>query len=248
MRRAVIAAIGVSVVACESTPILLYHGIGEPYPEDKWVTVEAFRAQMSVLAEEGYTSITASELDAIERGDAPSPPKPILLTFDDGFRNFETNALPVLREHGFRATFFIPVDRIGDSESTRLHLGVEHSIWPELISLQEAGVELQSHSRTHPRLRDLDANAVREEIAGSKRILEAKLGRPITVFAYPGGSFDAAIAQACADAGYESAHSVSAGLNGRYDRQRISIHADVDLDEFRRMIGGTWWGHSSGAR
>src|SRR5687767_15016886 len=104
--RAALGIFALALLGCESTPILLYHGIGEPYPEDKWVTVEAFRAQMELLAGEGYTAITASELDAIERGDAPSPSKPIVLTFDDGFLNFERNAVPVLRELGFRATLF----------------------------------------------------------------------------------------------------------------------------------------------
>jgi hypothetical protein len=68
------------------------------------------------------------------------------------------------------------------------------------------------------------------------------------VFAYPGGSLDPVVEHLVQSAGYTSAHSVSAGLNSRYERQRISIHADVDLETFRGMLRGTWWGRSNGSR
>lgn len=239
---------GAALTGCESTPILLYHSVGEEYPDDRWVSQHQLREQLELLLEQGYTVLTASELDAIELRGAPRPPQPIVLTFDDGYENFLLHALPVLEELNVGATLFVPTDRIGASAEERVSLGARYLVWPELLGLEAEGVDIQSHSSSHPRMRDLaDAEAL-EELAGSKRILERELGHEVTVFAYPFGSVSPRLEDLAEEAGYESAHSVGAGLNGRYARQRISIHAGVDLETFQRMIRGTWWGESSGAR
>ncbi len=247
MLRSAVIALSLVILGCESTPILLYHSVGEAYPNSRWVKTDAFRAQMIDLLDRGYTPITAGDLDRIEQG-APPPPQPIVLTFDDGYRNFYLNAYPILHELGIPATMLLPTTRIADSEAGRVHYDIDYLTWSEVKEMAENGIEMGAHSRTHPRLRDLTKEAQRDEIEGSMLDLEAHMGQRPTVFAYPGGSFDGTTRDLVESCGYQSALSVSSGVDGRYERQRISVHVDVDLKTFRKMIEGSWWETSNGVR
>ncbi|MCC7383563.1 MAG: polysaccharide deacetylase family protein [Deltaproteobacteria bacterium] len=222
-------------VGCESPPVVLWHSVGEPRADGLWVAVDALRVQLESLRDEGYTPVTVHHLDQILAKDAPAPARPVALTFDDGYSSFYDHAFPVLRELGFSATVFLISSRVGAEG---------YLSWEQIRELEAAGIEMESHTVTHRRLRDLGAAEQREEIVRSKAALEEGLGHPITSIAYPFGSNTELAHRAALEAGYTSGYSVTSGLNGPFDRLRVSVHAEHGLDDFRRMLGGSWWEHA----
>ena len=184
-------------------PILVYHIVRPSYPSDSAavkalaVTPETFRAELSYLKTAGYTVIPFTRLDAYFHDGTPLPPKPIVISFDDGWSDQYAYAFPILREFGYPVTFFVFTNAIG-------HKGF--LTWNELKEMQAAGMSIESHSESHPYLSHMTATStLRAEIAGSKRILEAHLGTPVTEFAYPFGMVDARIIRLVQAAGYASA-------------------------------------------
>ncbi len=236
---ALCGALGVS--GCETVPILLYHHIGHESTQSGWVSEDRFREQMLFLRDEGYTPITASELDRIELDGYPAPPRPIVITIDDGFQDFYIHAFPVLESFGFTATMFLVHDRLGDDEHTRVREPAPFLTVPEVLHMQQAGIEFQSHGMTHARLRDLGDQAARRELEVSKQALAQRIGVPMTVFAYPEGVHSLRVRDLAKDAGYRSALSVNAGLNGRFDRLRFSVHQGTSMEALKSAIEGTWW-------
>lgn len=247
--RGLLLALALASAGCESVPILLWHNVGEPVDPPRWVTDANFGAQLDWILLEGYTPITARELDRIEQGEAPRPVRPIVLTFDDGYENFYTHTFPALDSRGMRATLFLISSRVGEDSAHRFQdERSSYVIWPEVKQMQAAGVDVESHSVTHRNMKELNDQEARAELVDSRRDLEAHLGEPVTVFAYPGGGNAPHTHDLVAAAGYRSAHSVLAGLDGQYARLRASVHQDTSLSDLRRMVGGTWWGESAGVR
>ena len=130
-------------------------------------------------------------IDALN-GNAVLPPKPVVLTFDDAYVNFQEHALPALREAGFFATLFVVAGLVG---KTNEWPGQGPSIprmplldWPALREIAQAGIEIGSHTFTHPRLEQTSADRLEQEIAGSRRALEEGAAAPVTTFAYPFGT------------------------------------------------------------
>jgi peptidoglycan/xylan/chitin deacetylase (PgdA/CDA1 family) len=126
--------------------------------------------------------------------------KPVILTFDDGFRDFYTSAWPVLQEFGFSATMYLPTAFIGKTRRTfvprgRSNLSTLNSqpspsapeclTWSEVRELHAAGIEFGSHTVNHPRLVELSWSEIDSEISNSKSEIEAQLGCAVTTFAYP---------------------------------------------------------------
>ena len=146
---------------------------------------DVFAEQMHVLESEGYAGVTLSEgLNAIR---FPNPQRstrqPVALTFDDGYRDFFTAAVPVLERHGFRATMYLPTGFIGHR---RRHFKSRESLtWDEVSALHNAGFEIGSHTVTHPRLVDLTWDEIRTELVVSKRTIEQQLDAEVTSFSYP---------------------------------------------------------------
>jgi peptidoglycan/xylan/chitin deacetylase (PgdA/CDA1 family) len=241
-------AAALALAGCESTPVLLYHSVGEAFDPPRFVTQEEFREQMLYLTSNGFTVLTAKELADIQLQGKPAPAKAVCLTFDDGHENFYLYAYQVLRELGLKATMFLISSRVADDEAHRVVTPPRELIWPEVQEMQAYGIDFESHSVTHPHLRGMSSVQVKFEVEDSKAGLEAKLGVPVEIFAYPNGSEDRQARSIVADSGYRMAFSVSAGLNGVYDRQRISIHEHMKLKDFARAVAPTWWGAASGAR
>lgn len=177
-------------MAPEAVPVLTYHSLDET--GSVLSTPPAFfQAQMRSLRARGFSAVRLGDvLDAWD-GRAARPPRPVALTFDDGFRSVCDSAAPVLEELGFRATIFAVAGHCGGRND-----------WPsqppdaplqpllstsELRGLADRGFEIGAHGVTHAPLDRLDAAAAEQEIAGSKRKLEDVLGLPVTLFAYPYG-------------------------------------------------------------
>ena len=122
-----------------------------------------------------------------------NPARLVCLTFDDGFRNFYTEAFPVLQEHSFTATMFLPTAFIGDTRrrfrpstlNPQPSTSRDCLTWSEVAELHRAGIEFGSHTVSHPKLVELPWPEVESEISNSKSEIEARLGAPISSFCYP---------------------------------------------------------------
>jgi len=144
-----------------------------------------FAEQMRVLESAGYTGVTLSQgLQAIRRPNLQlSDRQPVALTFDDGYRDFLTAAVPVLERHGFKATMYLPTGFI--DHERRQFQGRECLTWGEVSALHDAGFEFGSHTVTHPLLVEQTWDEIRTELVLSKRTIEQQLNIDVTAFAYP---------------------------------------------------------------
>src|SRR5271157_152055 len=178
-------------------PILIYHSIRPYIPTDskgsrRWIaTPDTLESELSWLRENGYSSVTFDALAAHVTSDAPLPPKPVILSFDDDWQSQYENAVPLLRKYGFTGTFFIWVRAVG-----REH----HMTWDEIVELDAEGMEIGCHTLTHlilPKLKDYEK--LRSEIVAARDLSAAHLGHPVTTLAYPFGQYDERVVQAARD-------------------------------------------------
>lgn len=195
-------------------PILLYHSVGHPLADAyrHWcIEPPLFADHLAALAAAGYDCLTVSGLlDAIDAG--TTPPKPLLVTFDDGRADFADHAMPALDQHGIPATMYVVSSRVGGTSSWLDIPGESEQPmmdWPDLHDVAAAGHELGAHSLTHPELDVLARDAIVDEIHGSRRELADGIGRDIRSFAYPHGYHSAAVLSATRSAGFDSACAVN---------------------------------------
>jgi peptidoglycan/xylan/chitin deacetylase (PgdA/CDA1 family) len=133
-----------------------------------------------------------SKNPTIQLSTTPFPPL-VVITFDDGFRDFYTDAFPVLQEHGFTATMFLPTAFIGDTRrqfrpstiNSQLSTAIECLTWSEIRELRKSGIEFGSHTVNHPKLVELAWPDIKSEVSNSKAEIEQRLGEPPTAFCYP---------------------------------------------------------------
>ncbi len=169
-------------------PILMYHKV-RPAPGDGLtVPLEVFREQLKQLAEAGYESISFADLAAFHRDGTRLPRRPVLLSFDDAYADFEPHAATAMREHGFHGTLFVPAGCVG-KENTWDGGGEPLMDWEDLRTTAERGTELALHSFDHRNYRDMDLDEIREDL---ERCIAAFDDRSIPyrkVLAYPYGGF-----------------------------------------------------------
>ena len=198
-------------------PILEYHVLGRPdaeapYPE-LYVPRVDFRKQMGWLEAQGYEAVTLEAVeDAWYRG-GTLPEKPVVISFDDGYRPQYTFALPELRKHGWPGVLNLKAEGSDLYESN-------------VKAMIAAGWELAAHTIHHSDLTTLEPEALREEVAGSRRILRREYGVPVRNFCYPAGRFDEVVIAAVAAAGYEGATTEIPGFATRdapYELARIEV-------------------------
>lgn len=199
-------------------PILMYHSISSvSSPEFRpfTVTPEAFEAQLHYLCEHGYQTLTVTQFLTQKL-----PPKPVVLTFDDGFEDFHSAALPLLKRYGCTATLYITTGEIGGTsrwlassgEGGRLMLN-----WEQISDIAAHGIEIGAHTHTHPALDMIPPDQASEEITRPKHLLENHLRQPINSFAYPFGYNSRAVRQMVRDAGYTSACAVRYAMSSPAD-------------------------------
>jgi peptidoglycan/xylan/chitin deacetylase (PgdA/CDA1 family) len=222
-----------------NVPILTYHYIRvNPDRNDRMgfalsVTPSDFAAQMDWLAQNGYHTITTADLYTYLNGYGGLPSKPVILTFDDGYADFYTTALPILRSHGFVAVSYVVSGFVG---------------WPgymtsaQIREADRSGMEIGSHTANHPNLATLPAGAVRTQLAQSKEFLEQVVGHPVVSFCYPSGKYTSAVAAAVAAAGYQDATTTRFGytytLANRYIWSRLRVSGGEPLDQFVAAVRG----------
>lgn len=167
----------------------MYHSISDDPERDfspyyKVCTApKRFAEQMQWLADAGYRGVSLQEGLSFLGGNSQSDTRPVAITFDDGFRDFHTEAFPVLRRFGFTATMYLPTGYIADERKS--FKSRECLTWTEVKELQRAGTEFGSHTVTHPKLVELDWPEITAELRESRSTIEAQLGQPVRSFAYP---------------------------------------------------------------
>ena len=232
--------------------VLNYHSIVEADqrdPQQMTTPVTVLRAQLAWLASAGYRIERASVVvDALRRGMTPDA-KTVVLTFDDGFVNNARLAFPLLREFRAPATFFVVTAALS-GELDRLHNPwVEaYMDWGQAQELQASGlIDFGCHSATHLTLRGLPDNRLREETEGAKQTLEDRLGRPVTLFAYPFGSYgswDPATLAVLRRAGFQGAFTTVFGLNtpstDPFLLKRTRVSWTDPGPEFERLLHGAY--------
>ena len=227
---ATLAAAGAFFYEPSGIPVLNYHQINDRDKNALTVTSSQFAAQMDYLKAAGYHTITATELaDALERG-APLPPKPVLLTFDDGYLDNYTVAYPILKERGMKAAIFLITDYVGRYPN--------YLTWEQAQEMQQNGIEFGSHTLNHVDLTQCASAAeVRRQLVNSKSALEWRLDRPIEFLAYPCGQRNEMIIAQLKDTGYRAAFTVELGFDflgdNPYELHRIPIFGGNSHTLFR---------------
>lgn len=170
-------------------PILMYHYVSDlpedadAYRVDLSILPEMFRAHMDALFNQGYATISLYDLDAALLTGLPLPDNPVVLTFDDGYTDHYVNVFPALRQHGFMGTFFI-ITGTADANDPA------HLSWAQIRQMADAGMDMESHTKTHPDLRGRDYDFLIYQLLGGFESLQAHTGKTPHMFAYPGGRYD----------------------------------------------------------
>lgn len=213
-------------------PILEYHVLGAapadaPYPE-LYVTRPDFHRQMDWLDENGYEAVTLETVEKAWYDGGTLPAKPVVLSFDDGYRPQFTYALPELRRHGWPGVLNLKAEGSDLYESN-----VEAMI--------DAGWELASHTIAHSDLTTLGATELEKEVAGSRRILRREYHVPVKNFCYPAGQFDSTVVAAVEAAGYTGATTEIPGAAERdspYELKRFEILGSSGVSGLAEDLGG----------
>ena len=218
----------------------MYHKVGAPVATkaDTFLNVSqrSFVRQMRLLKRLGYASVTFA--DGVEwlYGRKTLPGKPVCITFDDGYVNVADFAAPILHDLGWPATVFVPTAYVGGRNTWDEQYG--HPIlpimdWPRLKALQDSGWEMAGHTRTHPRLGELDDDSALTDIRDGMHDIESHLGAPVRTFCYPFGSLNHTTPDLARKAGFTAACTTKSGLGRRstdpflLPRVKIAFRDDV---------------------
>ena len=225
-------------------PILMYHKVdripaGVRYPGN-YVLPEQFETQLAALGRWGYETVSFADWLAYRCSGRPLPRRPIILTFDDGYRSTYEVAWPLLRRYGFTATVFLVSDLIGETNAWDAEEIQEPLLGrPEIAEMQAAGIAFGSHGRTHVALTTVPVERAAAELAGSRAALEALLHGPVEVVCYPYGKQNASVRVQARLAGYRAAVIARQRMNStatdvfRLTRLRVDHRMPLDRLEWQ---------------
>ncbi|MEW6144361.1 MAG: polysaccharide deacetylase family protein [Thermodesulfobacteriota bacterium] len=210
-------------------PILTFHAI-----EDSRSVIsfrpELFGRFMGKLHRNGYGTLRLSDAAGLVREGKPLPEKSFVITFDDGYRSVYDEAFPVLNKYSMTATVFLTTGgsaRAGADERLRPLNGREMLSWGEIREMKDAGIDFGAHTISHPDLTKIETSEIENEMTGSKKIIENKLGASVSSFAYPYGKYDARSLE-IARGNFECACSDELGLmtmeSGLYALERVDSY------------------------
>jgi peptidoglycan/xylan/chitin deacetylase (PgdA/CDA1 family) len=219
----------------------MYHHIAvSPIGSRYYTPPQHFEAQLKLLHNWEYTTITTSMLVEAIRHGASLPARPIIITFDDANADNYTNAFPLMQKYGFTGVLYVPYAYIGVPN----YLTVA-----QIHEMAAAGWEVGSHTITHPtNFLALQPAAMRSEIVGSRQKLEELLGLPILTFAYPFGENSGAAVDYVHFAGYiagmgATGFTADQGKSNLFVLQRVEIRASEDPRSMTRFL--PWQGDPS---
>ena len=227
-------------------PILMYHVVkapaaGTPQAE-LWVPAQTFRETVAALKKDGYAGVTMEQVHRAWSGGPGLPPKPVVVSFDDGYLSHYESAMPILREAGWPGVLNLKTGNIDPKGGI--------APW-QVKALVAAGWEIGAHTVTHADVTTLDAAGLDREIAGSKKELEKQFGVEVNTFCYPAGKYDAEAEQAVKRAGFTTATTVEPGIASPKDNQLLLPRVRVNgsdspqavLERVRTGAGATGGGY-----
>lgn len=210
-------------------PILMYHYISTPPANanairlDLSTTPRQFESHLAYLRHAGYETISMKQLAYAVSQQMTLPEKPIILTFDDGYRDNYEHAFPLLRRYGYTGTFFLVTQPIDQNN-------VNYLTWDMVIEMHQAGMEFGSHSYRHIDLRGRDTDFLVYEILGSKEAIEQRIGEPVRFFSYPAGHYDDLTIRVLRSANFWAAVTTQWGIdqsfNDRFELLRIRMRGN----------------------
>jgi len=218
-------------------PVLMYHKVDALVPahdavgRDLTVTPDAFSSQLRYLRDHHIVTITAATL-ARDLAAGLRPERAVVLTFDDGYDDAATVALPLLRAYGARGTFYVSSGFVGTPR---------HLTWKQLREMRAAGMEVACHGTNHLDLSTLDRAGQTVEAGGCmKRFAHWLGGEPPRTYAYPAGKYDATTLALMHDLGIAAAFTERPGavrdLAHRYELPRRRVRHDDGLAEFAALV------------
>ena len=224
-------------------PILMYHHIEKPpagaddLRRDLSVSPANFERQLTYLRNQGYQSITLNDLALYLTVGKPLPPKPVILTFDDGYADVYTHAFPLLKRYGFTGTFFLitgPIDFKNPDFIT----------WDQVQEMHAAGNKFEPHSYDHPDMRGRDLPFLVFQTLGPKQAIEERTGEKVRFYAYPSGQSDRDVVDVLRSAHYwggvVTAQGATHTTDDLFKLRRIRVRGGDDLDTFVRHLTYDW--------
>ena len=221
-------------------PVLMYHRVCALSAKEKQNAITAdltvppdqFELQVQTLQKAGYTFLKASEVaDAvIHRGVLPA--RSVCITLDDGYADNFAVAMPILQKYHVSATIFVITSAVG---------APGHVTWANLKAMQAAGIEIQSHTVSHPDLPSLHGKPLDFELENARKTLEAKLKTSVTTLAYPAGRYSDEVVEHTRKVGYLSAWKKSGGPvtpgADLFLLPRVRVTGAEKIEQFKRSVG-----------
>jgi len=216
-------------------PIFMYHYVSElppnsdTYRRDLTLSPEKFEAQLQYLADEGYHTITLTDIYLHLKQGYPLPEKPVVLTFDDGYRDAYEVVFPLLLDYGFTGTFFVL--------ATPTHFeSPDYVTWAQMKEMADAGMEIQSHGRDHVDLRGRSYDYLVYQTVGIQEAIHYHTDRLPRFFCYPAGQYDANVIAVLESSGYWGAVTTEWGRTHTqenfFEMPRLRIRGSDTLESF----------------
>ncbi len=217
-------------------PVIMYHQIANApegsssFKQGLYTSPELFEEQIAYLTKKNYKSLSSAEFFEILKTGANPKQKSIMLTFDDSVANHYTTAFPILKKYGQTGVFFVVSNR--------------SSIYPiQLKEMADSGMDIQSHSSTHPDLSKVsDIGILTTEISSSKYAIQSMTGKPVLSIAYPGCVGNTQTFNVVASSGYYLGFSCGKTID-HYFGNRLSlsrVHIPKDMDGLKRILSGIY--------
>lgn len=219
--------------------VLMYHGTSPSgqRPSSRYsTTASRFLEQIDLISTSGWCTGLMSELSS---GTEASTSK-LYITFDDGFADNFAGAFVPMVERGLKGTWYIVAGEGKNQADWLKNQKVALMSQAQIKELSDAGMEIGSHSESHPHLEKLDSESLEQELSGSKKRLEDLLGRPVNSFAYPFGTFNNTVLDAVEKTGFKTACTTRPGFYNHkespFEIRRVTIYEEDSLETFARKL------------
>lgn len=228
--------------APQEVVVLMYHSVGHGNWEFT-VSPENFEKQIRYLKKKGYMFWDSQELGEFLGGQRKSTRRAVVITFDDGYRDFLTGALPVLKKYNVPALLFIHTNRSSDELRNTLPL----LTWDDIVQASKEGVEIGSHSSAHPNVKLLSAEELNIDTETAEKEIQNNIGVMPKTYAYPGGKFNDSVIEVLRGREYRMAFTIDNGLiklgDNPFRLHRVGVGRDTSQIEFktRTSAANTWY-------
>lgn len=227
-------------------PVLMYHRVVSDTKEAGkhgiYVTAEQFEKHLKYLKNHEYSCLSFDEAFGTNLPDGKS----VILSFDDGYRDNYDVAFPILKKYGFKATIFL-VAGLNYNRwdcNTPGEPKLEFLTDPEIKKMQKYGIEFGAHTLTHPDLSKITIDQARREIIESKKVIENRTGRRVTIFAYPYGGLNSSVKEIVRSAGFKYGLATDSGPlpihEDRFQIRRIGVFPNTNFFGFAHKAGGSY--------